>query len=173
MGRKAGMTGKSHEERLALGTPDALDALILQAVRSLYDQVDPVPDGLAERVKFATTVHELEAEVAELLRHPVHMASARSEQSTVETITFTSKHLTVMVSVAPAGSARVRIDGWVTGGGVRVELRTDEPLRVTSADAEGRFVFDRVSKGIAQFVLYRELPDGTEEAPVVTPAVVL
>lgn len=167
------MTDTAREEQLASGAMDALDGLILQAVRDLHERVDPPPAGLADRIKFATTVQALETEVAELLRHPVALAAARSDQSTVETITFTSKHLTVMVSIVASGVGRVRIDGWVTGGGVRIELRTDEPLRTTHADADGRFVFDRVPRGTAQFVLHRVLPDGAEEAPVITPAVVL
>lgn len=167
------MTDKSYEERLAATPFDDSDDLIVRALRDLYTEVDDMPRGLTERIKFATTFRALEAEVADLLREPTHLGASRGEATGVETITFTSRHLTVMVSVAEVGPDHVRVDGWITGGGVRVELRTDEPVRVTTADADGRFVFDRVPHGKAQFVLHRVLPDGTEEPPVITPAVVL
>lgn len=161
------------EAKLAAEPTDALDGLILHSLRGAFDRFDPPPEGLTERIKFATTVQALEAEVAELLRVPADLAGARAESSAVETITFTSRHLTVMVSIGDVGPETVRVDGWVTGGGVRIELRTNGTTRETVADAEGRFVFDGVRRGTAQFVLHRVLPDGGEEPPVVTPAVVL
>lgn len=166
------MTEMSYEDQLAQAPIDALDGLVVRALRDLYSEVDGVPGDLTERIKFATTFHALQAEVADLLREPSPMATSRAESTGVETITFTSRHLTVMVSIAEIGPEHVRVDGWVTGGGVRVELRTDDPVRTTTADADGRFVFDRVPRGKAQFVLHRVLPDGTEEPPVITPAVV-
>ncbi len=167
------MTEMSHEDRLAGAPLDAVDGLIVRAIKDVYTTADAMPAGLTDRIKFATTFRALEAEVASLLREPAGLTTSRAEATGVETITFTSRHLTVMVSVAEVGPEHVRIDGWVTGGGVRVELRTDEPVRATTADADGRFVFDRVPRGTAQFVLHRVLPDGGEEPPVITPAVVL
>lgn len=161
------------EAMLSAEPMDALDSLILHALEDAASRFDPPPEGLADRVKFATTVQALEAEVAQLLRAPADLAAARSESSAVETITFTSRHLTVMVSIADSGTDMVRVDGWVTGGGVRIELRTHGATRDTLADADGRFVFDGVRRGTAQFVLHRVLPDSTEEPPVITPAVVL
>lgn len=167
------MNDRKDEANLALEPIDALDSLILRALGDVFEHLDPPPEGLTDRIKFATTVHALEAEVAQLLRAPVDVAEVRAGSSAVETITFTSRHLTVMVSIAEAGHESVRVDGWVTGGGVRIELRTDQTTWETVADADGRFVFDGVPRGAAQFVLHRVLPDGTEESPVITPAVVL
>jgi hypothetical protein len=64
----------------------------------------------------------------------------------------------------------VRIDGWVApGGGVSVELRIVDHSLHTVADADGRFVFEDVPRGMAQFVL--RPPSGVSQKPVVTPSI--
>jgi hypothetical protein len=73
-----------------------------------------------------------------------------------------------MITVTPAGVDRVRIDGWAApGAGLSVELRIVDAQRQTTADADGRFVFDDVPRGLAQFLL--RAPD-SERPPVITPS---
>ena len=76
-----------------------------------------------------------------------------------------------MVTITPTAADRVRIDGWVApGGGVVVELRIVDETRTTTADPDGRFVFDDVPRGLAQFTL--RAPNGARP-PVVTPSIEL
>ena len=87
---------------------DDADVHALDVLREIYEVGDPVPPSLLDRVKFAITLDDLEAEVARLQREAVpELAEARSEDLLkAQTVTFTSEALTTMVT-----SRR-----WLTGG---------------------------------------------------------
>lgn len=71
---------------------DARDIANLGHVRDLFAHADPVPSDLAERVKFAITVHALHAEVAELMDSALlttRGAEAKVEPTPTESVTFT------------------------------------------------------------------------------------
>ncbi|HBY24686.1 MAG TPA: hypothetical protein DEG88_15875, partial [Propionibacteriaceae bacterium] len=46
---------------------DGVDAAILDDVRGMWDDLDPVPAGLEERIRFALNIAAMEAELAELM----------------------------------------------------------------------------------------------------------
>src|SRR4051794_22090004 len=108
---------------------DARDLANLGQVRDLFSHADPVPGDLAERVKFAITVHALHAEIAELTDSALlttRGAEAKGLEPTLtDSVTFAAASVSVMVSVGPTGTGdtddRVRVDGWVTTPGAQVE----------------------------------------------------
>jgi hypothetical protein len=158
---------------LARGTIDATDERLLRRIGALYDLLDPVPDGLVEKLQFDVTLDALHAEVAQLQRFELEAAGARGDDAgatEVQTVTFTSESLTTMVTITHTGPDRVRIDGWAApGGGVSIELRIAGSHLQASADADGRFVFEDVPRGLAQFVMR---PSSTEaHPPVITPSI--
>jgi hypothetical protein len=155
---------------LAAGTIDADDVEILSQLASWYDTVDPVPTGLVERLQFGITLDALHAEIADLQRSG-DAVGVRSEEATeAQTVTFTSASLTTMVTITPMSADRARIDGWlVPGGGVSIELRAVDGSHHAAADPDGRFVFDDVPRGLAQFVL--RPPKGSTQSAVVTPSI--
>jgi hypothetical protein len=158
-------------DALATGLIDDVDVRLLRRVAAEYELNDPVPDGLVEKLRFGITLDALNAEIAQLERMD-GLVGARGVSDEVQTITFTSQSLTTMVTISPAGADRVRIDGWIApGGGVTVELRTATGAFEIRADADGRFVFDDVPRGLAKFVL--RAPGGSSETPVVTPSIEL
>ena len=162
-------------DRLAGMPVDDADAHVLGLLRGIYETGDPVPPSLLDRVKFAITLDDLEAEVARLQREAEpEFATARSEDVLkAQTITFTSETLSTMVTITPLSMGRVRLDGWASpGGGLDVELRVGETVHHTVADEDGRFVFEDVSRGLAQFVL-RPRADSGAENRVITPAIEL
>lgn len=156
-------------DELASGAIDTDDLENLRAVAGYFDRADPVPDTLVERITFGITLEALHAEIAELQRTG-DLAGVRSGDTTqAPTITFTSASLTTMVTVTPLSADRARIDGWVApGGGVAVELRVVGESLHTTADADGRFAFDDVPRGLAQFVLR---PPTAAQSPVITPSI--
>jgi hypothetical protein len=157
-------------DALAAGEIDAVDLLALERLARMYETLDPVPPGLAERSAFAITLAGLEAEVAELQRGG-DLVGARSDSAAdAHTVTFTSATWTTMVTITPSGPDAVRIDGWtVPGARVRIELRLVGTSRHAQADEDGRFVFDEVPRGMAQFLLR---PPGDDAGrPVVTPSI--
>jgi hypothetical protein len=154
----------SHE----LTTPwDEIDDEILASIRTLHETLDPVPPGLADDVKFALTVQALHAQVAELTR--LAPSGVRTTDYTRATsVTFSGADLTAMLTIAPAGPGRVRIDGWVTGGPAVIELREHDRTRTAETDESDRFAFDDVHSGMVQFVLYPL--NGAGGNPVITPS---
>lgn len=162
----------SSEEQVAAEPLDAQDAAVLGAVRELYDRIDPVPAMLGDRVKFALTVHGLEAEIADLQRLPAEGAGVRSiDYARAQTVTFTTDNLTAMVTITPLDADTVRVDGWVTGGRVEVELRERSRSSMIDTDEDGRFVFEPVPRGLAQFVLRPR--GGPHTRAVITPTIEL
>jgi hypothetical protein len=158
--------GDAELDRLATGELDADDVRILRRVARVYDAVDPVPPGLVDRLAFGITLDALHAEIAELQRDDA-LVGVRGADSDVESVTFTSASLTTMITLARTAD-RVRIDGWIApGAGVTVELRVAGEQRSTTADEDGRFVFDDVPQGLAQFVLRAP----SDARPVVTPPI--
>lgn len=148
------------EEQLATEPLDTDDLALLNSLRAYYDEHDPVPDGLAERIQFELTLDALEAEVATLTQLDLASAGARSAATeSVRTITFTSESMTTMVTITPDGEGSVRIDGWAApGADIRVEILLTGGTRETYADADGRFVFEEVPTGLVKFALHP--PDG-------------
>jgi hypothetical protein len=159
-------------DELAAGQIDRVDLAALERIAGLYSQLDPVPDALLDRIQFGLTLDALHAEIAELQRS-ADLVGVRSEGVTeAQTVTFTSASFTTMVTITALSPEAVRIDGWVVpGNGVGIELRTTGETFVTSADADGRFVFESVGHGLAQFMLRPPADSGL--GVVVTPSVEL
>jgi hypothetical protein len=154
----------------AAGEIDATDTEILRRTAAIYEALDPVPAGLVDRIQFGITLDALHAELAELQRSS-ELAGVRSDGAAeAQTVTFTSANMTTMVTVTATSADHARIDGWIApGGGVGVEVRTVDGAMSTTADDDGRFVFEAVARGLVQFVL--RPPEGVAQPPVVTPSI--
>jgi hypothetical protein len=150
---------------------DQVDGVVLKRIRALYSTIDPVPDDLVDRLQFAMSLDALNAELAELQQMPMELSSRGAEPTGVQSLTFTSDSITTMVTISPAGSDSVRIDGWIApGAGALIELRQVSASMDTEADDDGRFVFDSVPHGLTRFVVRSPEADGPH---VITPAVEL
>jgi hypothetical protein len=153
---------------------DAQDLANLRAVRDLFAHADPVPADLGERMKFALTVQALHAEVAELMESSLlttRGADVDAEPTPVESVTFTAANVSLMVSVASAEAPeRVRVDGWVTVPGSRVDAVTADRTTSVITDANGRFVMDDLPHGSVHFVIYAS-PEDQAIRPVITPTI--
>lgn len=158
------------ESILSAGRLDEVDDAILEQVRTVHDLLDPLPADLVERVKFAMSVAALEAEVAQIVTGASLATVRGTDYDRADTVTFASDGLSVMVNIEHGPSTKVDIVGWVSEGGVEVELRERGRTRTTVADDEGRFTFTGVERGLVNFVLRRTSPDA---APIITPAIEL
>jgi hypothetical protein len=157
-------------DELAAEPVDEQDVAALRELARLFDTLDPTPPGLTDRVKFGLTLDALEAEIAELQRSGDLVGVRSDSAQDVQSVTFTSATLTTMITVTPTSADRVRIDGWIAPGAeVSVELRTVGDTRSVVADADGRFVFEDVPRGLAQFVL-RPPAQGDAGPVVMTPS---
>lgn len=161
------------EAELAGQSLDNSDLAVLNAIRAMYDEADPVPSGLVERIQFEITLDALEAELATLMQLDLADAGARGTSTeAVRTITFTSESLTTMVTLTPQPGGTVRVDGWAApGAGIRVEVLLPGGPRETRADEDGRFVFEGLPSGLAKFALHVETANGS--STVMSPTVEL
>jgi hypothetical protein len=156
-------------DELSAGPIDDADAELLRQTAHIFTKLDPVPAGLVDRINFGLTLEALHAEVAELQRNADLVGVRGDVDTNVQTVTFTSATLTAMITVTPTSGDRVRIDGWIApAGAVSIELRGQHDSRSAVSDEDGRFVFDDVARGLAQFVLRQT---GAEDRSVVTPAI--
>ncbi len=149
---------------------DALDEATLQEVRALYDDTDPVPDDLVERIRFSLAVDEMFEEVARMTRVPAEPLAVRGEQSAgtrTDTLTFSADRLTAMVTVSRLGQGRLRLDGWLAPPEpCRVRLRIQGgDARETVADEDGRFSIDGLREGFGQLSFHPLGDTGPEGAP--------
>ena len=152
---------------------DTTDAVMLAEVARLYEEVDPVPDGLTDRLSFALALDELYAEVAEMSRVPMDLAGIRGDLAAVrtETLTFTAESLTAMITVTHVGPDRVRLDGWVAPAqGLPVRLRMQQGRLETLANAAGRFSFDDLPDGFVQLSFHPATGGDGGGSAVVTPS---
>lgn len=164
------MSGSEDLEKVAQQPIDDADLRVLEQVAHLFETLDPVPAGLVERINFGITLDALHAEIAELQRSADLTGVRSTGADAAQTVTFTSASLTLMVTITAVSADRARIDGWVApGGGAAVELRSRDHSRSTTADADGRFVFDDVERGLVRFLV--RPPDGAPQQPVLTPAI--
>lgn len=140
-------------DRLAEEELDDVDERILADIAGLYAELDPVPGGLVDRIRFGITLDALHAEIAELERGA--LVGARSEDATTaQTITFTSASLSLVITVSTTSAERARLDGWLAGApGAAVDLRCADGTVTATADEDGRFVLADVARGMAQFVV--------------------
>jgi hypothetical protein len=168
------MTGDRALDLAALAAQplDDTDAAVLRAVAAEHEARDGTPPGLVDRLQFGVTLDALQAEVAQLQRLDGLVGARGGDAANVQTVTFSTDHLSVMVTVSPAGPDCVRIDGWAPpGGGISVRLRMPALRLDTTADGDGRFVFEEVPEGLAKFVIQH--PPGSSLPPFVTPYIEL
>jgi hypothetical protein len=154
---------------------DEIDEAILAHVRACHDELDPPPRDLDDRVRFAISLENLDIEVSRLLEDTRMGAGARAAEP-IRAVTFETDSLTIMVTISPAPSGRLRVEGWLAPAAVlRVELRMPNgghrgQSRHVTSEESGRFVFDDVSPGLAQLTVHRE-PGGGPGMVVTSPLI--
>ena len=146
---------------------DEQDAAVLDSIAHLYDALDPPPASLDEGVLVALTLAELDAELATLLDDAAP-ALRSPDARTTETVTFTSSAVQLMVNASADGARTLRIDAWVTGGGIEVALYLGTEPRWAVSDANGRLAWRKVPRGRIRFLIQ---PMDPESKPVLTPVV--
>jgi hypothetical protein len=159
---------------------DDVDFAILDGIRAIFGQADPMPADLPERIRFSLALRGLEAEVACLAAEedPQLVTTRGAEQS--RTVTFDSTSLTIMIRIDSNARGTVRIDGWLAPPQRReIEMQTPTQTLCASSDAQGRFAFADVPQGTARLVVQAlehdqgEHGQGGSGSSVVTPALVL
>ena len=156
------------DERALADQPlDDLDAEILARLAEALDDIDPMPAHLTREIKAALTWAALDAELAEITEfEPALRSDPASEAEPIDSVAFTSSQLSFMVRLSGEPGAR-RVDGWVTGGGVLVELQVGGQVLSAESDVHGRVEWTGVPDGPLRFLIH---PPGATR-PVITPQI--
>lgn len=142
---------------------DEIDQRVLDSVAKLYTELDPVPNALVESIVVAIALDSLDAELAQLQSQVLEPAGARGvESGQIQSLTFSSSSLVLLIKITRSSPDRVRIDGWAAPGAAAVvELVQDGVAHQTVADQDGRFVFADVAHAPTRFVVHPAEPAQT------------
>jgi len=102
-----------------------------------------------------------------VLQRDAGLVGARGDSAVqARTITFTTSRLSLMITVTATGDT-ARVDGWIAPAAeLAIEARTPDGTLHSESDADGRFVFDAVPRGLVQFFVRAE-----DAQPIATPSV--
>jgi hypothetical protein len=141
-----------------------------------WEQRDPMPVGLPDRVLVAMALDDLDAEyeMLYLVERSKELAGTRSVAETV-TITFAAGDFTVMLHVSPTMPGLCRVDGWVAPAqAMTVKVVQPDAARTVQVDATGRFSVAELPVGLTRFVLVTdETGRGGQPKSFATPLVEL
>ena len=116
----------------------ASDAVLFARMRAMWQDVDPVPAELVDRMVAAVAVEDLSREYALLTLVSGDLAAVRGETDTA-TLQFSDGTTSVLVRVTATEDGSRRIDGWVdaaalaTGRGFADALTASEIAGAASA----------------------------------------
>lgn len=137
----------------------AADAALFARMRRMWEDVDPVPADLVDRMVAAVAVEDLTREYALLTLVEGTFAAVRGEADTA-TLQFSDGDTSVLLHVTATEAGGRRVDGWVDAAALAIRLVQDD--REWSADPgeHGRFAFDDVTAGMARLRLVVRGADG-------------
>ncbi|WP_106816499.1 hypothetical protein [Microbacterium timonense] len=137
----------------------AADAALFARMRRMWEDVDPVPADLVDRMVAAVAVEDLSREYALLTLVEGTLAAVRGEADTA-TLQFSDGTTSVLLHVTVTEGGGRRVDGWVDAAALAIRLVQGE--REWSADPgeHGRFAFDEVTPGMARLRLVVRDADG-------------
>ena len=140
--------------------PTVSDAWLYTQLRAMWDAVDPVPAGLADRMVAAVAIEDLTREWTVLtLVGSDELAAVRGESDTL-ILQFTDGAASVLLHVSLTEDGRRRVDGWVDPPALEVRLaQGDTEWAATLGDA-GRFELEGVSPGLSRLRMVLRPSDG-------------
>lgn len=138
----------------------AADHTLFTALRRVWRQVDPVPEGFVDDMVAAAASADLGRDYVLLTWVDSDARSAVRGDADLLTMQFSDGATSVLVHVTAAERGARRLDGWVDGEVAEVhllrQLHTGEEAQATSADA--RFAFDDVPAGIVRLRIVLSTP---------------
>ncbi|MEU1971099.1 hypothetical protein ABZ477_05560 [Microbacterium sp. NPDC019599] len=136
------------------------DAALFARLRDMWNEADPVPEDLADRMVAAVAVEDLSREYALLtLVEGSTPAAVRGETDTA-TLQFSDGTTSVLLHVTAAEDGSRRVDGWVDATPLAIRLVQDDGDRTAEAGEHGRFAFESVPPGVSRLRIVVRGSDG-------------
>ncbi len=137
----------------------AADAALFARMRHMWEEVDPVPADLVDRMVAAVAVEDLSREYALLTLVEGSFAAVRGESDTA-TLQFSDGVTSVLLHVTATEDGGRRVDGWVDATALAIRLVQGEREWAADPGEHGRFAFDEVTPGVARLRLVVRAADG-------------
>jgi|1185.fasta_scaffold63311_2 hypothetical protein len=139
---------------------------------TMWEERDPMPPGLVDKVLVAIATENLdeEYELLHLVERSHELEGARGAVTEATTITFAGGEFTLLLRVTPLGDTSCRVDGWVTPQ-APMTLRVSQAGGTVHAvvDALGRFEIARLPTGLTRFFLAADDAPDEAESSFATP----
>lgn len=130
----------------------AADAALFARMRLMWQDVDPVPAELVDRMVATVAVEDLSREYALLTLVAGELAAVRGDTDT-STLQFTDGDTSVLLHVTAPEEGHRRIDGWVDATALAVKLVQGDREWSAELGEHGRFAFDDVKPGVSRIRL--------------------
>lgn len=137
----------------------AADAALFARMRRMWEDVDPMPAGLVDRMVAAVAVEDLSREYALLTLVEGTLAPVRGETDTA-TLQFSDGTTSVLLHVTATEDGGRRVDGWVDAAALAIRLIQGDREWSAEPGEHGRFAFDEVTPGVARLRLVVKDADG-------------
>ena len=138
----------------------AADAALFARMRAMWQDVDPVPAELVDRMVAAVAVEDLSREYALLtLVESSQLAAVRGETDTA-TLQFSDGTTSVLLHVTATEDGARRLDGWVDAAVLAIRLVQGDHEWTADPGEHGRFAFENVSGGVSRLRLVVRGSDG-------------
>jgi hypothetical protein len=130
----------------------AADAALFARMRRMWEDVDPAPADLVDRMVAAVAVEDLSREYALLTLVEEALGAVRSETETA-TLQFSDGTTSVLLHLSASEGGGRRVDGWVDAAALAIRLVQDDREWTAEPGAHGRFAFEDVTPGVARLRL--------------------
>ncbi|GAA1981789.1 hypothetical protein GCM10009777_14310 [Microbacterium pumilum] len=136
------------------------DAALFARLRAVWEEVDPAPADLVDRMVAAVAVEDLSREYAILtLVEGSTLTAVRGETDTA-TLQFSDGETSVLLHVTTAEGGSHRVDGWVDAEALAIRLIQGDRDWSAEAGAHGRFAFEAVPSGVSRMRIVVRGVDG-------------
>lgn len=130
----------------------AADAALFAQMRRMWEDVDPVPADLVDRMVAAVAVEDLSREYALLTLVEGAFAAVRGESDTA-TLQFSDGVTSVLLHVTVTEGGGRRVDGWVDASALAIRLAQGDREWSAEPGEHGRFAFEDVTPGVSRLRL--------------------
>jgi hypothetical protein len=127
----------------------AADAALFARLRTAWEEVDPVPADLVDRMVAAVAVEDLSREYALLTLVEGSVLGAVRGEADTATLQFSDGTITVLLHVSATEEGARRVDGWVDGAPLAIRLIQGGRDWSAEASEHGRFAFEAIPAGVS------------------------
>lgn len=130
----------------------AADAALFARMRRMWEDVDPVPADMVDRMVAAVAVEDLSREYALLTLVEGSLGAVRGESDTA-TLQFSDGTTSVLLHVTATEGGGRRVDGWVDASALAIRLAQGDREWSAEPGEHGRFAFEDVTPGVSRLRL--------------------